>query len=301
MPDPARVLLSLAVAALLAPAAARAQAPTADTAWLTSSHWDDGRAEVAFYEVHRSRNQYGRPDDQTFLVGTYLVKHEFDPATRSKAAASAEGGVPAFKWALFYEIESGSYQYKRAYVTNAAQADLAPLKASFTSFDWCSNLYREQDFLPDGRVESLVRSDDYGNRATSVALSARAYPVAELPLLVRGLDFSVQARQELRVVLLDGTTVEVTATLEGRETVETAAGRFETEKIVLRYASEVPSPVGEQADTIEHYWRATGEGRHLVRLAADGGRYSMELVETVRSPYWRENLFPDLERVRSRP
>jgi hypothetical protein len=28
-------------------------------------------------------------------------------------------GVPAFKYALFYELESGSYQYKRNWVVNA--------------------------------------------------------------------------------------------------------------------------------------------------------------------------------------
>src|SRR5690606_35275280 len=140
-----------------------------DGAYLTSAFWNDGKAEVAFYQVERSRNQYGRPDHQRFVAGTYVVKHDFDRAAMTKAAEGAADAVSAFKYALFYEVESGSYQYKRHWVVNARQADLAPLKASFTSFDWCANRYDELAFDAGGTVHRLMRSDDYGNAEGSFA------------------------------------------------------------------------------------------------------------------------------------
>lgn len=300
MPAPIRKTIHGVVLGAFTASLAAAGGPV-DGAWLTSSFWDDGQAEIAFYQVERTRNQYGRKDDQRLLVGTYLVKHDYDHEAEAKASAEARQRVPAFKWALFYEIESGSYQYKRSWVLNAAQADLTPLKSSFASFDWCSNQYRELSFHPDGTVASLKRSDDYGNRAASFPRPDGAWPVTALPLLVRALDFSSAASHGFAVLLEDGTTVAARAELVGRETLETAAGPFETEKITVSYEGEVPSLVGEQADAAEHYWRATGPGRLLVKLEAESGRYRMDLVEELRSAYWRENFFPRLERVHERP
>ncbi|MEM1268929.1 MAG: hypothetical protein AAGI08_02670 [Bacteroidota bacterium] len=270
-----------------------------DRAYLTQPLWNDGQAEIAFYQVERTQNQYGRPAPQSFLAGTYVVKHRFDAETMSKTTTG--GGTPAFKYSLFYEFESGSYEYKRAWVVNAAQADLAPIKASFTSFDWCSNLYREQAFQPDGSVASLMRSDDYGNTAATYDYAAGAHPIHTLPMLVRALDFSDGASKSFQVVTLDGTYVDVTAEMAGTETMQTDAGPMETEKITLRYAGEVRSLIGETADSVEHYYRGTDDARLLVGLVADSERYRMTLVEHIRSPYWSENLYPKLQRVDARP
>ena len=293
-------LKSIYLTALLAVIPAHAN-DLVDHSWLTGSYWDDGQAEVAFYQVERNRNQYGQPADQSFPVGTYLVKHDFDPETQAKASAGAATRLPAFKWSIFYEFESGAYQYKRSYVVNAAQADLAPLKSSLASFDWCSNLYREMAFRPDGTVASLVRSDDYGNRTASFAARSGAYPFTELPLLVRALNFSAARSHRFQVLLDDGTTVGARAELAGRETLATAAGTYDTEKIAVSYEGRVPSLVGEQAEPREHYWRDTGPGRVLVKLAAENGRYRLTLVEELRSAYWRENFFPRLRNVKTRP
>ena len=92
-----------------------------------------------------------------------------------------------------------------------------------------------------------------------------------------------------------------TAELLGRETVETPAGRFDAEKIAVTYDGRTPSLVGERTAGREHYWRSTGPGRELVKLASTDGSYAMVLVETLRSAYWRENFFPRLKRVDERP
>lgn len=259
--------------------------------------WDDGKAEIAFYEVERAQDQYGRTNPQTFPVGTYLVKHNYDQATESKAN---RGGIEAFKWALFYEFESGAYQYKRSYIINSARADLAPLKSSFNSFDWCSNLYRELAFEADGDVRYLQRSDDYGNAEKSFRALENAYPWTTLPLVVRFLDLSSGAVR-FDLLLEDGSTVGVRAELAGHEDVETAAGTLEAEKIVLRYDGRAPSLIGEQASSEEHYFRGTDPANLLVAVRAADGRYSMVLTEELRSAYWQEDFYPRLKRVNVRP
>ena len=293
-------LLLAGCAAQSAPSGEAAEALT-DTAYLTADIWNDGQAEVAFYRVERTQNQYGQAAEQNFLAGTYLVKHDFDPATMAKADDGVNG-VMAFKYALFYEFVSGSYEYKRNYVVNAAQADLAPLKASFTSFDWCSNLYRELAFQPGGPIDVLMRSDDYGNRDAEVAARPNAYPVHLLPVLVRGLDFSAEAEHTFEIIEDDGTFVGATARLDGSETLEDLpGGAAEAERIVVSYDRPVRSLIGETTDGSETYWRGTDPYRLLLKLEAETGRYRMTLAEELRSAYWSEDLWPRLERIETRP
>lgn len=272
-----------------------------DEDYLTASLWDDGQGEVAFYEVQRTQNQYGEAEDQQFLVGTYLVKHPFSPEDMSKATEEEEGAVSSFKYALFYEFESGSYQYKRSYVTNARQEDLSPLKASFTSFDWCSNLYEELAFRPDGSVEVLMRSDDYGNRHERFESRANAYPPALVPLLVRGLDFSEEEEHTFQIVLPEERYVSAQARYAGTDTLDLPDGELPAERITVTYDEAVPSVIAEEADQEETYWRSTDSERALLRLEGASGRYRMELVEKLRSPYWEEDLWPELARVSERP
>lgn len=277
-----------------------APSPITDSAYLTSDVWNDGQAEVAFYRVERSRDQYGNENEQRFMVGTYLVKHRFDPDEMTKKTDGS--GVPSFKYALFYELESGSYQYKRNWVVNARQEDLRPYKQSFTSFDWCSNQYREMAFPQEGAVEVRMRSDDYGNRRTSFDRRAQSYPPAQLPLLLRALDTASSDTLSFAVADMDSSAhVPAQAVREGQERIETPAGTYEAERIVVTYDRPVPSPIGEQSDTTERYWVGTGDQRRLLKVEAASGRYRMHLVEHLRSPYWKENVWSQLERVRERP
>ena len=156
-------------------------------------------------------------------------------------------------------------------------------------------------FEPRGKVEWMLRSDDYGNDEGNFRYVANAYPVAEVPVLVRGMDFSGQLPISFQVVTEAGTYTRATAELTGRDTLETEAGRFPAEKIAVRYAAPVPSPIAEQTTLVEHYWRATGPARLLLGLEGEEGSYRMRLVEHLRSPYWQEDIFLELARVRERP
>lgn len=298
----AAVLLAgsgLTVAGCGAPSDSPSAESITDQAYLTADRWNDGQAEVAFYRVEREYNQYGEPEGQSFLVGTYLVKHNFNVGEMTKATEG--GGEPAFKYALFYELESGSYQYKRNYVTNARQRDLRPFKHSFTSFDWCSNQYRELAFHMTGTVDHLKRSDDYGNEASRYAYQPSAVPAAQVPLLVRGLDFAEADQQGFMVIRPDGEFVRVEADYLGPDTLQHADTPTPAERIRLTYSERAPSPIAETVDSTETYWRGAGEARLLLRVESGSGSYQMTLVEHLRTPYWEENIWPKLERIEARP
>jgi len=266
---------------------------------LTGEIWNDGQAEVAFYRVNRSRDPYGKASEQQFLVGSYLVKHRFSPEEMTKKTDGS--GVPSFKYSLFYELESGSYQYKRNWVVNARQKDLRPYKQSFSSFDWCSNQYREMAFSPDGAIEVRMRSDDYGNRRSSFERRPRTYPPAQIPLLVRGLDLD-RDTLSFSVARADSNAfVSAEAVVQGPDSVDTEAGRFAAERIEVRYETPVPSPIAETTARTETYWVGTGPQRRLLRVEGEEGRYEMALVEHMRTPYWKENIWDNLSRVERRP
>lgn len=273
------------------------------SAYLTQDLWNDGRAEVAFYRVERSRDQYDRANEQSFVVGTYLVKHRFSRDEMSKVTDGS--GDSAFKYALFYEVESGSYQYKRNWVVNARQSDLAPVYASFTSFDWCSNLFHDMRFMDDGEILYTQRSDDYGHQDleldTEAGPRSTAVPVALIPLFVRSLDFETQNEVTFHVVDPEQGLISATARLDGEVTISTPGGNRATERIQVSYAEPVNSPVGEETGATETYWRGTDPARTLVRLSGDEERYTMTLVEDLRVAYWNDNLWPMLERISERP
>lgn len=269
-------------------------------AFLLNDVWNDGQAEIAFYQVERELDQYGRPNPQSFLMGTYLVKHDYDRARQSKSRGDVVDPVSSFKWAAFYEFESdNSYQYKRNYVVNATQAELEPLKQSYTSFDWCSNQYRELAFDADGNVDYLMRSDDYGNEQRSFTRPDDAYPITLVPLLVRAFDFTESSEHAFTLLLEDGSTVPVRAELEGRETIELPAGTRDAERIRLRYDGEYRSYLSRRGAAEETYWRGLGPDRQL--LAIDSEQYRVRLVEHVRSSYWKEDVYDKLRRVTTRP
>jgi hypothetical protein len=268
--------------------------------FLTAPVWDDGAAEVAFYRVERTRTPYGEGEEQSFLVGTYVVKHEFSPERMSKANGSEPDAQPSFKLALFYQFASGGYEYKRAWVTNARQHDLRPYKASFTMFDWCANSYRELAIPEDGRGSFLYRSDDYGNASGDFDYRGGAYPPALIPMLVRAMDFSA-GEVAFDVLLDDGSTVAATARLAGLRSVRINDEEFEGEEVIVTYAAEVPSVIAERADSEERYVRAPAGERHLLEVAGASGAYRMTLVEAVRSAYWEEDVFDRLQVVGERP
>jgi hypothetical protein len=292
-------------AATSASEAERQQAPAAialDETYLMSDRWDQGEAEFAFYETTRTHTTYDEVNEHSFMVGSFTVKHRYDPEAQTKATDPADG-VSAFKSAHFYRFESGSYEYRRSYVTNVRQRDLRPMKQFFTSFDWCSNQYLELAISGDDAVDYWMRSDDYGNDTGSFGYQTGGYTTAQMPLLIRSLDTDDRTEHLFYRMTANGTYVRSQAAFIRTDTVTVAAGTYPAERITVTYEEPVPSMIAEHDVTRATYWRHTGDDRRLLRIREqnDDASYTMDLVEHLWSAYWSENLWDQVERISERP
>ncbi len=269
-----------------------ASGPTiADSKFLQQSIWDDGQAEISIYRATRGKGE----DAQSFSVGSFVIKHSFDPESGSKAES---GGVPSFKWAAMFEYEVGSEQFKTSYVINQVKANLHPLKVSMNRFDWCSNTYRELAFLPGGQVRHLMRSDDYGNLQDDRRAKPGVYTFPQMWWLVRAIDLS-NSPVQFQVETFDGQRTTATATLMGSDTKQFNGESVAVEVIEIHYSEAIPTLLGPTRSSSERFVRAKGGARWL--LEAHGEGYDLEMVEVIRSPYWRENIWDLLTRTKARP
>ena len=71
------------------------------------------------------------------------------------------------------------------------------------------------------------------------------------------------------------------------------------ERIQLHYDGEYRSFISRRGAADETYWRVVEADRQLVAIESES--YRMQLVEHVRSQYWREDVYKKLERVTTRP
>lgn len=270
--------------------------------YLTSDRWDQGAAEFAFYEVTRSHTAYDEADEHSFMVGSFTVKHAYDPDAQTKATGESDG-VSAFKSAVFYRFESGSYEYRRSYVSNVRQHDLHPFKQSFTSFDWCSNQYRELAIGPDDTVDYWMRSDDYGNDTGTFDYQMGGYTTAQMPLFIRSLDTDDRTEHLFYRMTADGDYVRGQAAFIRTDSVTVEAGTYPAERITVTYEDPVPSMIAEHNVTRATYWRHADSDRRLLRIQEqnEDKSYTMELVEHLWSAYWEENLWDQTERISERP
>jgi hypothetical protein len=188
-------------------------------------------------------------------------------------------------------------------VTNVRQRDLRPMKQSFTSFDWCSNQYRELAISGDDDVEYWMRSDDYGNDAGSFDYQTSGYTTAQMPTLIRSLDTNERTEHLFYRMTADGNYVRSQAAFIRTDSVTVPAGAYPAQRITVTYEEPVPSMIAEHDVTSATYWRHTGDDRRLLRIQEqnDDGSYTMDLVEHLWSAYWSENLWDKVERVSERP
>ena len=213
-------------------AARSLSAPT--TAFLSQALWNDGQAEIAFYRVERSsRPVRPGPTPRAFWSGTYLVKHDYDRLRQAKArepTPPTESPPSSGRRSTSFESDN-SYQYKRNYVVNASQSDLAPLRADAHELRLVLEPVSRAGVLARTveSVQSLMRSDDYGNAEDTLdagdgRLPRRARPAARARFARLRLTSDAH---ELTVLTEEGRRpFGVRASLAGRESIRDTRGHL---------------------------------------------------------------------------
>ena len=275
-----------------------------DRAFLDQPIWDDGRAELSFYDV-----EVEVPESTLrYKAGTVLVKHDYDRKRHSKTERIGHGGasarnadvVASFQWGFF---DLRDLLRKRSVFLHVRKSDLLPLKQTFGGFSLEGNSYLELSFHPDRTVHRMQRSDTRNGGDSTFDHLPDSYPIAQLFLLVRALDFSDDHEHRFRVLDPDGRYVDARVRREGVDTLELPQGPTRAERIRVWFSDTTPFPAGPigWVATTETYWRGLGPTRPILKLEsgelADGGSYRATVIERTRSKWWREDIRTRLDRA----
>lgn len=267
--------------------------------------WRDGNAELASYALTYPR--YGELRTGTAVAVT--VTEPFNPRKRVKADQPGEGTHGVIKLNLIEDFQTGVYDYNlmtSVFVATESANGLpagSPTKVSFSSQEWCGQVFQQALFSKSKRgtpgVRQTVRSyfESEADRDTVMDHPAGGMSEDALMLWARGLAGPTVATSRDSVELPVYRSMAVQrlghvpagwdrATLSRGDvlvTIETAAGTFECEVL----SAEVTGEAGDRSYAF--YVDVAEDGdRRLVKMTRSDG-YAMELVGVERLPYWRLN------------
>jgi len=107
--------------------------------------WHDGKAELNGYSLRLSR--YGQVRQGTAVM--IFVTEPFSTSKRVKvndARANPADTFDALKLNLVRDFQTGIYDYNTMTSVFVHSSDFSPSKISFTSAEWCGQVYSEQVF-----------------------------------------------------------------------------------------------------------------------------------------------------------
>ncbi|MEP7027400.1 MAG: hypothetical protein ABI960_02285 [Candidatus Eisenbacteria bacterium] len=292
-----RWTLPLAVLAL-GFASPSAGSPLADPAF--GAYWHDGKAELDGYRMTISR--YDAPR-QGHAVLIYVT----EPFSRSKhvkvddPAKAPADVVDVLKLNLVRDFQTGIYDYNTMVSLFSASETFAPIKVSFSSTEWCGNIYQELNFFPT-RVEDRVDSYFEGESATrTLALPAGGVIEDNLFILLRGLRGDYLQPGEKRTVpflsspfhsrLAHRPLAWISATIErsrGTSQVRVPAGVFATSLYTVRVSDGREGTFSVERAYPHRIVRwAWSPGTGAPGKTFLGGSHQGELSGTSRVQYWK--------------
>lgn len=280
-------------------AGSSAAAPIRDPAF--EARWRDGRAELDGYRLVVDR--YGAP--RSGRAALIYVTEPFSARERVKVDDPSKhpGDVlDVLKLNFVRDFQTGIYDYSTMVSTFVRTDDLSPLKVSFTSAEWCGNVYEEM-LLDAGRVTQRVSSYFEGESGTrSLDRPAAGVLEDEIFIRLRGLHGEWLPAGELRRVpflerafwrrLAHRPARWTTATIERLvrpESVRVPAGTFRATRYVVRTEDREGTFDVELADPhriVRWAWTPAGGGEPKHAL---GGFDRGELAGSARLPYWKLN------------
>jgi hypothetical protein len=277
------------------------------------THWHDGRAEVDGYRLEVSRYGQHRTGQAAAIYVTepfssrHLVKVD-DPK------ADARDTFDALKLNLTRDFQTGIYDYNTMVSVFVRSSDFSPVKVSFTSTEWCGNVYEEMRRTGNDWRQTVSSYFEGETGTANLSRPSSGLLEDELWIRLRGLrEPFLEAGETREIQLLPGAFHRriahrpakwATATIERlkrTESVNVPAGNFECDVYVLRL------------DDREGYFHVESAYPHRIvvwdwRSANTNGRPAGvergELTGSDRVVYWEMNRNGDqknLKRLGLRP
>jgi len=272
---------------------AAASAPNfGDAFW---SHWGDGQAELSGYELTIPR--YGELRHGTAVC--IFVTEDFSDELRVKADPGRHDAAlvyPVLKLNLVQDFQTGIYDYNlmtSAFVAlreHAGRPSGSATKVSFSSQEWCGQVYQQALFFAD-RVDLTSHSyfDGEADQTRSLALDAPVLAEDALLVWARGLAWPlVGAGESVEVPMLRSARTQRLAhqpaavfevTLE--RAAETSTSEWNGETVEVR-AATVRDTDGQTLWTF--LVEVAAPGRVMEWSRPDGER--ARLLRSERMQYW---------------
>jgi hypothetical protein len=256
--------------------------------------WGDGRAELAGYDLTFPR--YGHP--RSGVAVTIFVTETFSNSLRVKSDPGkhpAADEFPVMKLNLVEDFATGIYDYNlmtSAFVALSAVNGLpagSATKVSFSSQEWCGNVYAQVLFdASSARLTAHSYFDGEADQERTLDVPAGTLDEDALPLWARGFAAPVLATGESRTVMLLGSLRSarlahrpldvVRATLTraaGATRVTVPAGTFAVERRTVALAGGVSWTFDVEA----------AEPHRIVRWECSDGELA-QLLASDRLQYW---------------
>ena len=275
-------------------------APSYDDAFWNA--WGDGNAELSTYDLTYVR--YGEPRQglavAIFVTETFAV----DPRVKSEDPRRAAADTfPVLKLNLVQDFATGIYDYNVMTSAFVALADSRaggagrPTKLSFSSQEWCGQVY-SQLVMDTDSARFVGHSYFHGEADAAATIDWPRDGVAEdtllvwarglaAPLLQPGEERSVPLLRSLEVSRMEHHPLRWEPAMLSRasrtERIEVPAGQFE----VVRYEARIAAPGGE-AGRHWTFWVEVPPPQRVVVWERELGARA-ELVASRRLPYWKLN------------
>ena len=285
--------LAVSLAGLIVPGSWGAAEPSFD-AW-----WHDGRAELDGYRLTVMR--YGHPR-QGRAAAIYVT----EPFSRSQQvklddpSRSPDDAIDVLKLNLVRDFQTGIYDYHTILSLFARSADFAPVKITFSSSEWCGQVYEQLNFRETGVSQRVFSYFEGESGERRLDLPAGGIAEDNLFILLRGLRGPFLEPGRRRTVpfltspfhrrLAHRRADWAPATIERlarSQRLTVPAGTFDTDVYVVRPADGREGRFHvERAHPhriVRWAWAPAPGARPL------GGTDVGELTGTTRLQYWRTN------------
>lgn len=286
-------LLALWLGSLPGGAAAATTPVFGDDFW---SHWGDGQAELAGYDLVYPRYGHAREG----VAVAIFVTETFSESLRVKADPGRHpesDEFPVVKLNLVQDFPTGIYDYNLmtsafvALVPVAGRPAGAPTKVSFSSQEWCGQVFAQVLFDEDGtRLDSHSYFDGEADESRVMAGPADGLSEDAILLWARGLAGPrLEPGEHVRRPMLRSLEVArlrhsgvaweeaVLTRHEGQDRVEVPAGEFLVERVTV----ELPGRTWA-------VWVELAEPRRVVAWErSDGLRAELRAAERLK--YWELN------------
>jgi hypothetical protein len=260
------------------------------------ARWHDGRAELDGYRYTVTR--YGQPrQGQAVMI---YVTEPWSLSKRVKVEDASKHPADVFevlKLNIVRDFQTGIYDYNTMVSLFVKTEDFSPVQLTFTSAEWCGNVYAKVEFGDRALNETLFSyfEDESGTRSLELPRDGVAQDA--LFVLLRGFKGEFLKPGEKRTIPF------LSGILESRlrhQTLRWTSAQIER----APQAVSVRVPAGDWSNAVYYelnaedgrtgrFWvEPDGDGRLLKWSWTFSGREaseSGELTGTMRTAYWKEN------------